>query len=280
MASQQRQAREADRKLSVQTLVIASISSAAAAIIVSQFWKSGTAPAAAFTPVVVSVVSEMLHKPTEVIKRVTVEKSAVLPEGAGAGAPAQRTLQTVTVPAADSEGEKPASQERPPPLHDKDGTAVPSDERSTRESPIKYHKAGGNGSAPARGGRRIHWKIVAATAALAFIIGAAILTVPEVIAGDSVSAKRDGGTTIFGGGSSKSDSSDTQDQQGTQDQQDTPSDQSTGQSQDPQQQKNSDQQDSSKPQQKSTPTQTQKTTPQQQRQAPSSGGTQPTPAKP
>ena len=46
MASQTRQARGAERKLSVQTLAIASVSSVVAAVVVSQFWKGGTAPAA------------------------------------------------------------------------------------------------------------------------------------------------------------------------------------------------------------------------------------------
>jgi hypothetical protein len=278
MASQTRQAREADRKLSVQTLVIASISSAAAAVIVSQFWKSGTAPAAAFTPVVVSVVSELLHKPTQAIKRVTVEKSAVLPEGAGAGSPAQKTREPVTVPAADTETAKPASDERPPPLRDGDDEAVPSDERATRAAPISYHKTGGNGGAPSRRPRKIHWKIVAATAALAFVIGAAILTVPEVIAGDSVSAKREGGTTIFGGGTPKTDSSNTEDSQDAQDQQNNSSDQNSGQSGGSSDQSKDSQDSNQTQQQKSTQTQTQKQPAPQQRQAPS--GAKPAPAQP
>ncbi len=136
MASQTRQAREADRKLSVQTLAIASISSALAAIIVSQFWKSGTAPAAAITPVVITVLSELLHKPTQAItSKVTGERTALLAEGAGAGAPPQKTEVAVGGPAADHEASKPASEERPPPLHEEDGDAVPSDERPSREAP-------------------------------------------------------------------------------------------------------------------------------------------------
>jgi len=226
MASQTRQAREADRKLSVQTLAIASISSAVAAIIVSQFWKGGTAPAAAVTPVVVSVISELLHKPTQAItSRVTADRAAVLPEGAGAGAPAQQTRSAVTVPATDTEAAKPFSEERPPPLHDEDGDTRPSDARPTREAPVSYHKAGANGSS-AKPGRRFPVKVVAATAALAFLIGAAILTVPELIAGESV-GKSSGGTTLFGGDRSSTQDSDTrsQDTKDSQQQQDQPSDQ-------------------------------------------------------
>ena len=230
MASQTRQAREADRKLSVQTLAIASISSALAAVIVSQFWKSGTAAAAAITPVVVSVLSELLHKPTRAISsRMTGERTALLPEGAGAGAPAQRSLETVTVPARDTEAARPFSEERPPPLHDEDGETKPSDERPSREAPITYHRAGSNGSSPKPGGRswreRINFKIVAATAVLAVLIGAAIITIPELVSGGSV-GKAQGGTTLFGGdrSSTQDESEQNQDSQDSEQQQDQPSD--------------------------------------------------------
>ena len=72
----------------------------------------------------------------------TGERTALLPEGAGAGAPPQKTEVAVGAPAADHEAPKPASEERPPPLRDEDGDAVPSDERESREAPISYHKAG------------------------------------------------------------------------------------------------------------------------------------------
>ena len=202
MASQTRQAREAERKLSIQTLAIASISSAVAALVVSQFWKGGTAPAAAVTPVIVSLVSELLRKPTEAISaRVTTERTAILPEGMGAGAPTERTEVATAAPARDFEGPKPAAQERPPPLRGTDGP-VPSHEREPREPPVTYHRAGTNGRAGAGGGR-LPVRVVAVTAALAVLIGAAILTIPELIAGDSL-GKTSGGTTLFGGGKKSS----------------------------------------------------------------------------
>jgi hypothetical protein len=272
MASQTRQAREADRKLSVQTLAIASISSALAAVIVSQFWKSGTAPAAAITPVVVTVLSELLHKPTQAItSRVTGERTALLPEGAGAGAPAQRTPETVTVPARDTEATRPFSEERPPPLHDEDGEAKPSDERPSREAPITYHRAGSNGSSPEPAGRslrdRINLKIVAATAALAFVIGAALLTVPELVSGGSV-GKTSGGTTLFGGDrSSTQDEGDGQSGDEQQQQQDQPSDQGSDGSNGSSEQSQDEQGSGDTQRQKTTETE-QKTSPQQQRAPP------------
>ena len=282
MASQTRQAREADRKLSVQTLAVASISSALAAVIVSQFWKSGTAAAAAITPVVVSVISELLHKPTRAItSRVTGERTALLPEGAGAGAPPQRTLETVTVPARDSETTRPFAEERPPPLHDEDGGTTPSDERQSREAPISYHRAGSNGSSPTPSGRswrdRVNLKVVAATAALAFVIGAAILTIPELVSGGSV-GKANGGTTLFGGDrGSTQDESQSGDEE--QQQQDQPSDQgsdgSDGSSGQDQQN-----QDSGETQRQNTTETQPKTTPQEQQQQRAPATPQQAPAQP
>ena len=60
-------AREEERRLNVRRLLIASVASALAAVIVSQFWIAGTWMAAALTPVFVILIQEALHKPTEVI---------------------------------------------------------------------------------------------------------------------------------------------------------------------------------------------------------------------
>src|SRR4030081_3591717 len=72
--------REEQRRLSIRTLGIASVASAAAAVVTSQFWIHGTWIAAAMTPVIVSVVSELLHRPTEAVaRRVTTNRTAVMP---------------------------------------------------------------------------------------------------------------------------------------------------------------------------------------------------------
>ncbi len=61
-----------------RTLVIASIASATAAMITSQFWIAGTPIAAAMTPVIVALVSEMLHRPTaKIAERITSERAAL-----------------------------------------------------------------------------------------------------------------------------------------------------------------------------------------------------------
>jgi hypothetical protein len=53
--------------LSVTTLMIASLSSLAAALVVSRLWGGGTLIGAAMTPVIVALVSEGLNRPAKVI---------------------------------------------------------------------------------------------------------------------------------------------------------------------------------------------------------------------
>src|SRR3954447_7790283 len=142
------QTREEQRRLSIRTLVIASVASAAAAVVTSRFWIHGTWISAALTPVIVAVVSEMLHRPTEAVaRRVTTARTAVLPEGPG-----------------------------PEPIPEQ--VTVYGRPRSGGRSRKKF--AAG---------------LVAGTAALAFAIGAAALTLPELIAGQSIGGG-DRGTTI------------------------------------------------------------------------------------
>ena len=86
MSSQSR-TREEERRFNVRTLVFASIGSAAAAVITSQFWVAGTPIAAAMTPVIVALVSEMLHRPTEKIAEKFTSETDALPEAAGAEPP-------------------------------------------------------------------------------------------------------------------------------------------------------------------------------------------------
>jgi len=279
MAPHTRQAREAERTLSVQTLAIASISSAVAAIVVSQFWKGGTAPAAAVTPIVVSIVSELLRKPTQAISsRVTGDRAAVLPEGTGAGPPA-RSEATATVPARDLESEAPATERLPPPLHQEGRPPKPSSERETRSAgQVSYHRAGRNGAGgPAVAGRRLPVRVVALTAGLAILIGATIVTVPELIAGESVGKGR-GGTTLFGGGQSvpaDRDGSEPQESEQPQQQQDD-----GAQQQDEQQPQAPPREPESGSEQKSSPSQPPRTTPPQSAPQPQPQPQQPQQSQP
>jgi hypothetical protein len=89
MASHSRTAeREEERRLNIRTLVIASVASAAAALLTSRLSTAGTWIAAAMTPVIVSLVSEMLHRPTERLAKSLTSDRRSLAAAGGAGPPA------------------------------------------------------------------------------------------------------------------------------------------------------------------------------------------------
>jgi hypothetical protein len=161
-------ASEEERRLNMRTLAIASIASATAAVVTSQFWVAGTWMAAAVTPVLVTLISEMLHRPTAVIaERFTTE------------GPAIRRRR----------GERP----RPERVGD-------------AEPPVRVYRAGEDVPRPVRGGRsrkRIAIGVVAITAALAFAITAIAMTGTELVTGGSI-GKGDRDTTLFGGDQSTS----------------------------------------------------------------------------
>lgn len=145
-------------RLSVQTLVIASLASATAALLTSLFWESGTVFSAALMPVMVTLISEALKKPAATISEVRVRRQQTMAAGVGGGrgAPAAESL------AGSSTADRPS-----------------------------YRRFAG---------RRINLKVVLVTGGLAFLIGAVLITVPELVTGHSVAGES--GRTTLGGGSS------------------------------------------------------------------------------
>jgi hypothetical protein len=74
--------------ISLRTLIIASVASAAAAIITSRLWKHGTVLSAAMTPVIVAIVSEVLHRPAERVTQIrSTRRTQPLPEAGGPAPP-------------------------------------------------------------------------------------------------------------------------------------------------------------------------------------------------
>jgi hypothetical protein len=69
-------ARDEQGGLSVQTLIIASVSSLVAAIVVHEVWQGGAILGAAITPVIVALTSEGLKKPTQRITAIREERVA------------------------------------------------------------------------------------------------------------------------------------------------------------------------------------------------------------
>lgn len=144
-------------RLSPQTLIVASLASLTAAIVVSHFWRGGTPIAAAITPVIVALASELYRRPAERITQL------------GSRATAVRQRERVLT----------GAPPEPP------RTEVP-------EGPgaIRVYRTPSNR-------RRFHAKVVAATAAVAFVIAIAVLTLPELVFGGSLASH--GRTTFFGG---------------------------------------------------------------------------------
>jgi hypothetical protein len=162
-----RSEREEERRLNVRTLAIASAASASAALVTSQLWIAGTWIAAALTPVLVALIAEVLTRPTERITRaLTNDSPAVFPRA-----------------------EDPAPRRSRAPEPDPDAP------------PVRVYRSGGGPSTAPRGGRRrrkIAVGMVAATAGTAFVIAALLITVPELIAGQSI-GQAERGTTLLGG---------------------------------------------------------------------------------
>jgi len=146
--------------IDLPTLITTAVASAAAAYVTSQIWAPGTLAAAAFTPVLVALLKEMLAKPAEVVTR-AVPVRGVVRSASSAGEPVEEPRETPE-----------AIEERIAQLGEAPGASRP--------------------------GHRRAWQAAVVTGLLGFLVAAVIITVPELVAGSSASGGgRD--TTFFGG---------------------------------------------------------------------------------
>jgi hypothetical protein len=168
--------------LSLRTLTIASAASLTAALVTSRLFPPGTIYASALTPVVVAAVSEMLNRPADRLSELRRQRRTMVMEAARApygeeGAALQGAPGFAQGAAAEEEI----------------GTTVHGNGTGD-EPPITIH---------GRTRRRLlHPKVWLVTGAIAFVIGLAVLTLPELIFGGAVASKHR--TTYFGGGGSSS----------------------------------------------------------------------------
>jgi hypothetical protein len=175
--------------ISVETLIIASLASAAASFAASRIWGSGTLVSAAATPVVVALISEFLRRPVQ-----TVAASAKqVPKVRGVPAVRKRTIAAPGDPTrVDADPAIPAEQRSP------SGRAAP---RRRVEPPaaitpnldpgtITYY--GKADTWPPR------WRPAVVTGLVAFLIVVALYTVPDLLAGRSITGNGQP-TTFFGG---------------------------------------------------------------------------------
>jgi len=160
--------------LSLKTLAIAGAASGVAALVVPMIWERGTVFAAAATPVIVALVSEMLKKPVEAVSGVRMRRT---PSGTAIFDPPQP---------------RPRAPDEPfDPL-----APVPTEELEVLAgeppTPRRVHHR-------RRGLSGRQWKIALATGLAAFLAAAVVVTASELtLFGDSVSSG-DRRTTFFGG---------------------------------------------------------------------------------
>jgi hypothetical protein len=150
--------------------------------VVSTFWRGGTPIAAAMTPVIVAVASELYSRPA---RRITELSSK-------AAASRSRRFAEESV----REHERVMSGGAPP---ERGLPVVPPEDADL--GPLRVYRAEQR-SSPVR---RVHIRLALLTALLAFVIATAVLTLPELVFGGSVASH--GRTTIFGGHRHKSTSS-------------------------------------------------------------------------
>jgi hypothetical protein len=169
--------REEQRRLNTRTLGIASIASATAAAVTSQLWIAGTWVAAALTPVLVALISEAMHRPTERIARAWTsgrEEPAARSQTATRAEPTAvtGTAGPVRVYRQTTRGAEPTRR----------GAAA----RTTLERPATLSR------------RRIAIGGVAVTALIAFAIAVVTITAGDLVTGGSI-GKGSSRTTFFSG---------------------------------------------------------------------------------
>jgi hypothetical protein len=182
--SDRRQHDDGGSKLSPQTLIVASLASLTAAIVTSYFWQRGTPITAAITPVIVAIASELYSRPARRITQLSSRASQVRPG---------RFTQDVR------ERERVPSGTLLPDRRDADALRPPDD---SDLGPMRIYRAGADRPPPIR---RVHIRVALATAAIAFVIAIAALTLPELVLGGSVASH--GRTTFFGGAGHRHNSS-------------------------------------------------------------------------
>jgi hypothetical protein len=170
-------------RLSPQTLIVASLASLTAAIVTSYFWQRGTPITAAITPVIVALASELYSRPA---RRIT-ELSSRAGTRSRRFDPVEQVARERAAMGGRSSwaNDDDAYDDRPPPI------------REPGTGPIRVYRTGGGSTGGGGRRNRINPKVAIATAAIAFAIAAAALTLPELVFGGSVASH--GRTTFFGG---------------------------------------------------------------------------------
>jgi hypothetical protein len=172
--------------LSLGTLIVASLSSLAAALVVSRVWGGGTLVGAAATPVIVALVSEGLHRPARAVTTVRASRTTRFdPVAEGRRGLSEGDLEEARPVAAGAAGERRVHQA--------------GRERARRErAPLRLPR------------RRV--LLAMATGLAAFALVGVLLTGTELVFGDSSVATSSKRTTLFGGSGSGARGDDAKDE--------------------------------------------------------------------
>jgi hypothetical protein len=173
-----------------------------AAVVVSRFWQGGTPIAAAITPVVVSLVSEGLRRPMRSERLRSTTRRAVDP---------LRRTSSGSVPVQRKVGEEELGY-----------TVYGAEGKEIRRAGGQARRKGGERGLGSRARDLLErvragltpkrTRIALVTGLLAFVAAAAVLTLPELLFGGSVSGDRD--TTLFGGGGKDEEGNEKQERDG------------------------------------------------------------------
>ena len=188
-----RKAKGLGGRISLQTLIIASIASAAASFAASRIWGAGTIVSAAATPVVVALVSEFLRRPVETVAQTAKKVPAVQ-----TSLPAVKRMMTAPIPAPHEtarESEEPARPhtERATDALTGEPPPMPTAEAPAASPPVVQAEA----TKTTAETWRPRWRLAIVTGLLAFAIVVAIYTVPDLLAGRSITGNGQP-TTFFG----------------------------------------------------------------------------------
>jgi hypothetical protein len=159
--------RKQESGLSIKTLLIAGAASATAAYVVPMVWEPGTVYAAAMTPMIVTIVSELLKRPADTVGKVASRRTA---RGAVGFDPPPPRADEPFDPLAQAPTEE--------------LEALP---QTTTQRAV--HRRGLTGR---------QWRIALLTAALAFAGAVCFVTASELLAGESPRSTSNP-TTFFSG---------------------------------------------------------------------------------
>src|SRR3954468_25046818 len=199
--------------LDLATLVVAALASVIAALVTSRLWATGRLISTAITPLIVALVKEYAQRPVRAIGSAAKAPLVAVKEVGPLGT---QVRERATVPAeADRRGRVIVADRPDPDEYERLETLVPPGDEAATDSPYRVYRKKPRG--------RRWWVVGLVTGLVAFVVAAAIITVPELVGGGSVAGG--GRTTLFSPHTAKKASTSAKDK--SSDQSTTPSAQKT-----------------------------------------------------